>query len=737
MDNEGIIQISKRKPSGNWNPIQGDSLTRFLKSKAFLSENEEGRLVEETLSIMRQCKDPKTPQASNITGLVMGYVQSGKTMSFTSLFALAQDNDYQIVLLLAGTKNNLVEQSFKRLKRDLEVEENRTWKLFSTRDKGFQLEEVTRIQSELSKWRRNSRRARTVLIVCMKQHQHIKHLTALLANTNLEMVPTLIIDDEGDQAGMNTKALKKEVSTTHARINELRKIFPNHSYLLYTATPQAPLLISRIDTLSPDFGVVLTPGDDYVGGKEFFIEGAGKYIECIPESDISSHDHPPETAPDSFLQALVDFFVGVAIGLHENNDRDGKNRSMMIHPAVPTMDHFMFKRWTLLFKDHWTAILREPDHPNYSTLLEDFKKSFKRLTKTYSVNCNFSQVKLLLLDAVSETAVVELNTREKKKIPSIDWSSEYSWILIGGMGLDRGFTVEGLTISYMPRSTGIGNIDSIQQRARFFGYKKHYLGLCRIYLTQENIDAFEGYVSHEESVRGFMLQNIQSNKPLKEWRRRWFLDRRFNPTRDSVIALNMSDSVGRGKWIFPDHPYKPIEFVENNRNVADRILQEFELWEYREDGWNDSQAIPFYSNKILLAEIVPFIGQFRNQSPDDNLKHVSMMMLFDRLTVENPSLECNLYAFSGPGCGVSARRSLGIQKPPKIRNLFQGRSEATNYPGARKIRSQNRVSFQIHRYDLESSDKSRVLVKDLPILATYIPQNLSERVWIERDGDAY
>ena len=131
----------------------------------------------------------------------------------------------RLFLLLAGTTNNLVEQSFKRLKRDLEIEESRTWKLFSTQNNGFQQEEVRRVQSELRKWQRNSPRARTVLIVCMKHHRHIQHLTTLLADTGIGIAPTLIIDDEGDQAGMNTKASKKEVSTTHARINELRSIF--------------------------------------------------------------------------------------------------------------------------------------------------------------------------------------------------------------------------------------------------------------------------------------------------------------------------------------------------------------------------------------------------------------------------------------------------------------------------------------------------------------------------------
>ena len=302
MSDEGIIQIHQRQTSGKWNPAQGPALTRLLQSNTSLSEVEKTRLVSETLSIMRQCADPKNPGDHN-TGLIIGYVQSGKTLSFTSLSALAHDNGYQIVLLLAGTTNNLVEQSFERLKKDLEVEKNRNWKLFSTRDKGFQGAEVERVKSELAKWRKGSTRSRTVLIVSMKEHRHLDHLATLLAGIDLMNVPTLIIDDEGDQAGMNTKALQQEESTTYARITAMRRLFPHHSYLLYTATPQAPLLISRIDTLSPDFGAVLTPGDAYVGGKEFFVDGPEKYIELIPHTDVPDRDDPPASPPASMLEA--------------------------------------------------------------------------------------------------------------------------------------------------------------------------------------------------------------------------------------------------------------------------------------------------------------------------------------------------------------------------------------------------------------------------------------------------
>jgi hypothetical protein len=731
-DEPNVITISPSTAgtSGKWSPVQGSALTDLLNSNDSLSEPEKERLVQETFSILSECAPPHGNNLSN-TGLVIGYVQSGKTLSFTSLTALARDNDYRLVILLAGTTNNLVEQSFDRLKTDLDVAGAREWNLFTTQQKAFQESEVGRVNKELSAWRRNSPRARTIIIVSMKQHQHLENLARLLGDSDFADIPTLIIDDEGDQAGMNTKAKQEEESKTYQRIRELRTLFPHHSYILYTATPQAPLLISRIDALSPDFGRVLTPGDHYVGGQEFFVDGLNKYVELIPSADVPEKDDPPIQPPESLKSALRDFFVGVAIGFLEGEFQKGRNRSMMIHPAVAKDEHLMFARWTRQLKDHWADILQDPSHPEHDSLLKQFEKSTRDLLKTYETDLRFDDIAPVLYEAMEETTVQELNTRVNSRITPVDWGGEYSWILVGGIGLDRGFTVEGLTVSYIPRSTGVGNADNIQQRARFFGYKKDYLGLCRIYLTSENIEAFSSYVRHEETIRGSIRNHLLSGKSLKDWRRSYPLDKSLKPTRSSVILLEMYQSKGKGGWVVPNHPFDDAEVVSDNRDTVDAILDAFDLSPYAEDGWNEKQAVPAFSNAIRLADIVPLVGQFRYKWPDDNLEHGALMLGLERMIADEPEMRCSFYALSGPWSGVDGERTLSDKNPPKIKNLFQGSNAATNYPGARALVSAGTVTFQVHRYDIQTSDKKRTL-KDVPILAVHIPDPLMERVWIER-----
>lgn len=731
-DTKSIIRVAPTASTSEqtWIPVKGSAFTEMLNANDALSDEEKGRLIEETTSILSECVDPSQADQVN-TGLVIGYVQSGKTLSFTSLAALARDNQYRLVILLAGTTNNLVEQSHSRLKDDLNIEGTREWKLFSTQQKGFQQSELDRVNMELARWRRGNSRARTVLIVSMKQHQHLDNLATLLSDADLSDVPTLIIDDEGDQAGINTRAKQDEESPTYSRIVGLRRLLPHHSYLLYTATPQAPLLISRIDTLSPDFGRVLTPGSRYVGGQEFFVEGASQYIEPIPLGDVPDKNEPPQKPPKSLLAALRDYFVGVAIGLLEEDDQQGHNRPMMIHPAVPKDEHQMFARWVKQTKENWSVILQDEGHDDYEELVAAFEESARELFKTYETPFTFYDVLPMLFDAIEETAVVELNTREKNRIPTVDWKGEYSWILVGGIGLDRGFTVEGLTVSYMPRSTGVGNADNIQQRARFFGYKKGYLGLCRIYLTPGNIDAFTDYVKHEESIRGSIRRHLEDGKTLKEWRRTYFLDQSLKPTRNSVILLEMYQSKGRGGWIIPDHPFEDSEIVSDNRQVVDEIIADFDFMRYGEDGWNDQQIVPAFSDDVRLADVLTKIGQLRYKWPDDNLQHFALMLGLERLVTEEPDMRCSFYALSGPWSGVSAVRTLSNKVPPKIKNLFQGPNAKTNYPGARALASAETITFQIHRYDIQTADKKRT-IRDVPTLVVHIPDHLMERVWVER-----
>ena len=245
----------------------------------------------------------------------------------------------------------------------------------------------------------------------------------------------------------------------------------------------------------PHFVEVIDPGEDYVGGEDFF-SSTYALTRVIPHRDILS-DEPPM----SLLEALRVFLVGVAAGLVEGRSAQNMRRSMLVHPSQRTVQHQKFRNWIGRVFDDWQRLLElsETDTDRID-LMYEFRDAYNDLAQTADALPPFDDIARMLTRAFRNTSIEEINATSGRT-PAVEWGRAYGWILVGGQAMDRGFTVEGLTVTYMPRSTGVGNADTIQQRARFFGYKRAYLGFCRIYLEQDVLTAFQQYVAHEEEMR--------------------------------------------------------------------------------------------------------------------------------------------------------------------------------------------------------------------------------------------
>ena len=387
-----LIEIHNQ--NGDWQPFVGDETTELLRSKGFTNSdrslNQSGeRILDETYRIMQVCGNPND-QTNNETGIVIGYVQSGKTLSFTTLTALARDNNYQIVIVIAGVSTNLVNQSTQRLADDLRLNTrfDRKWTLLQNPNSN---QEAETIETTLAQWADPTfpiERCRTLLITVMKNTSHLNNLVNILAGQNLTGVPTLIIDDEGDQASLNTRArwaarqnidieslTENQVSTIYRRINALRNVFPHHTFLQYTATPQANLFINIMDRLSPNFIKLLTPGPDYTGGIDFFRNNPNLILE-IPPNEIPTPTNPLFEIPESLKSALRIFFLGVVAGEMQNNHR---NRTMLVHPSRLQGDHNEFTNWIRNTCNSWQRLLSGSDDEDRRELIDEFRTSYNQL----------------------------------------------------------------------------------------------------------------------------------------------------------------------------------------------------------------------------------------------------------------------------------------------------------------------------------------------------------------------
>ena len=212
-------------------------------------------------------------------GIVIGKVQSGKTSNFIALTALAFDNQYNIAIILGGNKNNLLNQNAERIKKYFKNIDEQKLVILTTN------QNETLLQTDNIK--RFIKEGRKVIIVGLKHQKHINKITNIFQNTSLSDEPTLIIDDEGDQATLNTKVFSNNMSSIYKSVINLKSKINRHCFISITATPQANILIDTVDLLSPDFGVLVYPGEEYCGLNEFHGEDKDKYIKVIPEEEAS------------------------------------------------------------------------------------------------------------------------------------------------------------------------------------------------------------------------------------------------------------------------------------------------------------------------------------------------------------------------------------------------------------------------------------------------------------------
>lgn len=581
---EDITFWPELDPSSKWAPKVGEFTTTYLQGLS-VDDLSKVRILNESSQILANCLDPATPEFSE-AGLVVGYVQSGKTMSFTTVTALARDNGYGIVIVLTGVTNLLKSQSVERLVDDLQLEDYpQEWRNFTnpgSKNIGPNNHDLLDVKDRLEAWKRfisnpNGRRKPTLIFTVLKQTSRLNNLANLLSLLDLTEVPVLMIDDESDQASPNNKSARnlklgtEDSSSIYSAIENVRSRLTRHSYLQYTATPQANLLAAKTDALSPAFGRILSPGEDYIGGQEFFGVDKSKLVE-IPEGDTITPRNLPEEPPKSLEKALMSFWIASAIAIGENHKNGNRAaiRSMMIQVSQQVAPQAIFRDWVLNLRRLWMGIVENSQLASHMEVKNDFELEFDDLKLTYPTAMDFGAVFELLHEAMSETRVVEVNSTEDA-VKNIEWYESQFWILIGGMKLDRGFTVKGITTTYMPRSVS-ENAATLQQRARFFGYHKRYFGLCRLFIAKATVEAFETYLEHETELRDSLKEN--EGRPLSEWKRKFILGRALRrPVRASVIGIRMRNRIVKEGWVSPEFMHENSDAVVHNANLMTSFVE--------------------------------------------------------------------------------------------------------------------------------------------------------------------
>lgn len=752
--NASIKILKTIKPPLRWVPEQRDFTTEFLHSK---SKDPNGpsyedltkgpdSVLQEAQRILGRCLPP-TETGSSETGLVVGYVQSGKTLSFETVIALARDNGFGMVIVLAGTKNNLLDQSEDRLKKDFGIDDGG--------DHWYHLHNPTtsvksQVESRLTAWRKKPTK-KALLITVLKHGGHLEKLATLLKSVSLMDVPCLIIDDESDQASLNTKAARikaglaaiTDVSTTYKSILKLRAVLPHHSYLQYTATPQANLLLAQTDFLNPNFAELVTPGGAYTGGMSFFL-GNPDLVVDIPPRQVPTPAQPLTSPPKTLLEAFRSFLL---VAAHHSLTREkgikakDRNRSMMVHPAIATTSHKQYKAWLDKAWKTLKATVEKLYAINPASAEAIFKSEHDSLAKTFPAIRPLSELVAELVDEVfDELNIVEINgTKDAEK--KVNWKSARYWVLVGGAKLDRGYTVEGLCTTYMPRPLGTSPAaDTLQQRARFFGYKAPYLGLCRVYVQASVRTAFTEYIEHEEFVRGALAAN--RGKPLTNWRRDFILTELLKPTRANVIGLGIRRIPVNG-WLVPAAMQNDDNAAAANRTLLGSVVPK----------WTKVYGNPVNAATLLkgvassphdVIEAVPlrsvledFLLDVRVRDARDAEEHSAMLIALSSMLAKDDTLKVDVFLMNRLQTGYRTRvAGHGLAANHRYAPVNQYFSQSAGTVNDRDHCFDDRISIQLRKFDLgtHQRDQSQADIKGVTWFALNVPNRLRKALLVEERG---
>lgn len=544
------VLIKDKQQHLPWLSVRRTSLDFFFwnRYKKFLEEVKHwnprvtGNLGRVSDEIVDYLGDPKSDAPFQRRGLVLGDVQSGKTANYTAICNKAADTGYRVIIILAGTMENLRQQTQERL--DAEFSGRMSQYLLDPKQvienvpvgvgKYGQEKQIATFTSVTKDFDKNILRAlnlslhnvnTTVLFVIKKNKSILNNLIKWLKSNNQDArgainLPMLLIDDEADNASVNTKKEDEDPTAINDAIRRLLKLFRQASYLGITATPYANIFINpettdemRDDDLFPrDFIYSLAPPTNYIGAESIFGEEAQfeAALEEIYPQEMDAFfpfnhkkDLVVDELPPSMREAIAYFLL--INGIRDVRGDKKEHRSMMIHVSRFTD---VQNQISGLVHD-WVENVRS-DLQNYACLPECKSDEIDNITFLKEV---WSKHRLsekagtedgpmpwhrflseYLFAAVAPIAVRSVN--QKSSSTGLDYHNHKEEglrvIAVGGNSLSRGLTLEGLCVSYFYRKSQM--YDTLLQMGRWFGYRPGYNDLFKIWISVEAIDWY-GYIT--------------------------------------------------------------------------------------------------------------------------------------------------------------------------------------------------------------------------------------------------
>ena len=495
--------------------------------------------------------------------LLVGKVQSGKTSNLELFTALAFDNGYNLVIIYGGYDSTLLSQTTNRFRKTFDIPLDTNYSdglpvVFSSDDSAQLLTVDDEIVEDLISANK------PIFLISMKRPQAMNKVNDLLERIDKSQLKAFIIDDEGDQASLNTNGRNPQAvaSATYAAIVRMKNLLNDPLYLSVTATPQALIFQDDFSRLRPDSIRLIEPGKGYCGADCYHLFNS-EAIETVEDADLQ--DIGDGVMADSLRNAIKHYIVASAI----MDKRGVPTSDMIIHSHRNVSDHDTIYRLVsayvqtlkdqILYEDEDSlAITKNELYLAYQSFFNDEIRSEYMFDDLWPTICSkvISRIYIILKNSTGQVTQANEPLRKHK-------------IYIGGDLLQRGVTFSSLVTTYFlrwPRASG-GNMDTNLQRARWFGYRGKYIDICKIF-TSNTISREFTTLSEVESDLWEQFNAIQNG----EMRIDEILVRAEGtsqrPTRRNVANYNAV--VFRNKWIKQRVGIFDLNQVsENNRLVDD------------------------------------------------------------------------------------------------------------------------------------------------------------------------
>ena len=640
-----------------------------------------------TDKILDKCVNPKTKGRWDRRGMVVGNVQSGKTANYAGLINKATDAGYKLIIVIAGIHNSLRAQTqfridegfigrnsadFIRRKRNNKIgvglihADTEIYSYTSTENNGdFNRSTATKLNVPIGG------KSPTVLVI-KKNKSILENLIYWLYNYATEIegerkivdVPLLVIDDEADNASVNS-GNDIDVRAINRLIRTLLNLFNQNTYIGYTATPYANIYIPTSwnnelettvkdlqlkigeDLFPRDFIVNIPPPSNYIGAIQVFgydNDETGESYEGLdiirPAEDQEpwfplqlnsrNKENLPDDVPQSLKRAVQSFILTCAIRRLRGQEK--KHNSMLVHVAlyVTWIDRVA---WLVneLMRDYKNQI-----HSGQGNLINELKHLFENdfipTTDNVLENISYKDPKikqhtwdevLKVLDvAVSKIEVRAVHGQkntshlEYHNIQDIDYNdyeNGISVIAVGGNRLARGITLEGLSVSYYLRTTRL--YDSLMQMGRWFGYRPGYVDLCRLFTTEQLVNWYRHVTLATEEMRADFDEMAARNKRPVDYQ----LKVRTHSGMLSITSLSKMREheliqVGfSGEKIQTYQLIKDRQVVRNNFNALKVLLEQLPEPEYRTTNSGKVNGLKWIN--INPENIISFIESYKSDLP--------------------------------------------------------------------------------------------------------------------------